>query len=524
MGENRMENVTDLALSALVRASAEATATRSRLAKRRLLADCLREAGAGQAALVVSYLSGRLPQGKIGLGPSLLRELDLPDCMLEAPALRLSEIDDAFTRLAGISGKGSKQARLALLCDLLARATPDERDFLFRLMLGELRQGALEGLLVDALAEASGLPQRDVRRAVMLAGDAAAVAEPALREAAAGLEAFRLEPLSPVQPMLAQPAETMAAALDALGEAGLEYKLDGARVQIHKRGSELCIYSRRLNDVTASLPEIVAQVSALPATDLILDGEVIALRGDGRPLPFQVTMRRFGRKSDVAGLREQIPLSLFLFDCLHRDGEDLIDQPADERYAALRSLDVPRLLVPRLVTGDRAQAQTFLRRALDEGHEGLMAKALGSPYAAGSRGADWLKIKQVHSLDLVVLAAEWGSGRRKGYLSNLHLGARDPATGGFVMLGKTFKGLTDKLLDWQTRALLELETTRDKHTVYVEPKLLVEIALNDIQASPQYPAGLALRFARVKRYRPDKTADQADTIDAVRALYAAQHG
>jgi len=516
--------VTDLALAELVRVSADAAATRSRLEKRRLLADCLCAAGAEQAALVVSYLSGRLPQGKIGLGPSLLRDLDLPAAAVDTPILRLSEIDDAFTRLADISGKGSKQARQALLADLLACATAEERGFLFRLMLGELRQGALEGLLVDALAEASDLPKRDVRRAVMLAGDASAVAEPALRDGAAGLEAFRLEPLKPVQPMLAQPAETMAAALKTLGEAGLEYKLDGARVQIHKRGSELCIYSRRLNDVTASLPEIVEQVSALPASDLILDGEVIALRDDGRPLPFQVTMRRFGRKSYDASVREQIPLSLFLFDCLHRDGDDLIDRPVSERVAALEALDAPRLLVPRCVTGDPAQAHAFLRQALAEGHEGLMAKALNSSYAAGSRGADWLKIKQVHSLDLVVLAAEWGSGRRRGYLSNLHLGARDPETGGFVMLGKTFKGLTDKLLDWQTRALLDLETTRDRHTVYVEPRLVVEIALNDIQASPQYPAGLALRFARVKRYRPDKAADQADTIAAVRALYGAQHG
>ena len=516
--------MTDLALTVLVRASAGAAATRSRLEKRRLLAECLKAAGVAQSALVVNYLSGRLPQGRIGLGPSLLRDLDLPDAGAGRPTLRLSEIDHAFTRLAGIGGKGSKQARQALLTDLLARATTDERDFLYRLMLGELRQGAHEGLLVDALAEATGLPERDLRRAVMLAGDAAAVAVPAFRDGAAGLEAFRLEPLKPVQPMLAQPADTMASALETLGEAGLEYKLDGARVQIHKRGTELCIYSRRLNDVTASLPEIVEQVAALPARDLVLDGEVIALKADGRPLPFQVTMRRFGRKSDDTALRRQIPLSLFLFDCLHRDGEDLIDRPATERFTALQALDAPRLLVPRKVTGEPEQAQAFLRRALAEGHEGLMAKALHSPYAAGSRGADWLKIKQVHSLDLVVLAAEWGSGRRRGYLSNLHLGARDPATGGFVMLGKTFKGLTDKLLEWQTRALLDLETSRDRRAVYVQPALVVEIALNDIQASRQYPAGLALRFARVKRYRPDKAADQADTIDRVRDLYTAQHG
>jgi len=516
--------MTDLPLAELVRASSGAAATRSRLKKRRLLAECLRAAGEEQAALVVSYLSGRLPQGKIGLGPSLLRDLDLPETAEDLSTLKLSEIDDTFTRVAAIRGKGSKQARQALLTELLTRATAEERDLLFRLMLGELRQGALEGLLVDALAEASGLPERDLRRAVMLAGDAADVAAPALRDGAAGLEAFRLEPLKPVQPMLAQPADTMAAALETLGEAALEYKLDGARVQIHKRGSELCIYSRRLNDVTASLPEIVARVAALPASELILDGEVIALRDDGRPLPFQVTMRRFGRKADDAALREQIPLSLFLFDCLYRDGEELIDRAATERVAVLEALDAPELLVPRCVTGDPTRAQAFLRQALAEGHEGLMAKALDSIYAAGSRGADWLKIKQVHSLDLVVLAAEWGSGRRKGYLSNLHLGARDPQTGGFVMLGKTFKGLTDKLLKWQTAELLGLETSRDTYTVYVEPRLVVEIALNDIQASPQYPAGIALRFARVKRYRSDKSADQADTIDAVQALYASQHG
>jgi DNA ligase-1 len=509
-------------LSSLVDVSRQVAATRSRLQKRACLTQCLREAAPDEVGLVVSCLTGRLPQGRIGLGPAILRDLGGGEAATATLALR--DVDATFGRLATLRGKGSQDGRRRELAGLFARSTAGERAFLVRLILGELRQGALEGLLIDAIADASSLPVAEIRRAVMLAGQPAVVADAAMREGRAGLARFRLEPLSPVQPMLAQPADDVDSAIGSLGEAALEYKLDGARVQIHRVGSEVRIFSRQLNDVTASLPEVVAAILALPAESLILDGEAIALRADGRPHPFQTTMRRFGRKSDVSAMRAKLPLSVFLFDCLHHAGDDLIDLPGRDRFARLASLRARSLMVPRLVTDDPALAQAFLDQALNAGHEGIMAKSLLSPYAAGSRGADWLKVKQVHTLDLVVLAAEWGSGRRQGWLSNLHLGARDPAAGGFVMLGKTFKGLTDKLLEWQTRRLLALEIGREGHIVHVRPELVVEIAVNEIQSSPQYPAGMALRFARVRRYRHDKAPGEADTIDAVRELYTRQSG
>jgi DNA ligase-1 len=507
-------------LQHLAHASREVAATRSRLRKRAALSACLDRAGPAEAALVVSYLSGVLPQGRIGLGPSILR--DLPGGTAAEATLSLADTDRIFDEIAGISGQGSQAARREHLADLFGRATETERDFLMRLILGELRQGALEGLLIEAIADAARLRAPAVRRAVMLAGEPASVAVAALAEGAAELDRFRLEPLRPVQPMLASPTEDMTTAMASLEQAGLEYKLDGARVQIHRVGRDVRIFTRQLHDVTARLPEVVETVLSCPVDSLILDGEVIALTPAGRPQPFQVTMRRFGRKSDVDEMRDKLPLTAFLFDCLHRDGEDLIDLPGAERSAALAAVAAPGRLVPRIVTADSAAAEAFLAGALAAGHEGVMAKSLTAPYAAGSRGADWLKVKQTHSLDLVVLAAEWGSGRRKGWLSNLHLGARDPATGGFVMLGKTFKGLTDRLLRWQTERLLGLELGREDHVVHVRPELVVEIAVNEIQTSPRYPGGLALRFARVKRYREDKRADEADTIDTVRAIHAGQ--
>jgi DNA ligase-1 len=356
----------------------------------------------------------------------------------------------------------------------------------------------------------------------MLSGSPSTVAIAARQDGLAGLEQFRLLPMNPVRPMLAQPAETMDEALESLGQAALEYKLDGARVQVHRVGREVKIYSRQLNEVTGSLPEVVEAVARMPGDELILDGEVLALRDDGRPHPFQVTMRRFGRKSKVEELRASLPLSVFFFDCLFRDRE-LIDAPFASRREQLLDLAGARQVVPAKVTADPAEAADFLTGALEAGHEGLMAKSPESVYAAGNRGADWLKVKQAHTLDLVVLAAEWGSGRRRGWLSNLHLGARSD-DGGFVMLGKTFKGLTDRLLRWQTEQLLAREIGREDQVVHVRPELVVEIALNDVQASPQYPAGLALRFARVKRYRGDKAAAEADTIETVRRLYARQTG
>ncbi|HEX5788386.1 MAG TPA: ATP-dependent DNA ligase [Woeseiaceae bacterium] len=508
--------------SDLVNVSREVAATRSRLKKRALIAATLRRAAAGEIALAVNYLGGTLPQGRIGLGPAVVRDaLASPPAV--APSLTLADVDAAVARIAGHAGKGSQAARRADLLALFGRATEAERDFLARLVQGEIRQGALEGVLVEAIADAAGVAVDAVRRAVMLAADPAPVAAAALAQGERGLRKFRLELMSPVRPMLAQPAADIDAAMQQLGEAVLDYKLDGARVQIHRAGDDVRIFSRGLNDVTERLPEVVAATLALPARQLVLDGEVIALK-DGRPLPFQVTMRRFGRTSDVAAQREALPLDIFLFDVLHAEGDDLLDIPLRERAAILADLAPATMRVERRLTDEPGAAAAFLAAAFEAGHEGIMAKAPGSPYAAGSRGAEWLKIKQAHTLDLVVLAAEWGSGRRKGWLSNLHLGARDPATGGFVMLGKTFKGLTDRMLEEQTAALLALETHRAGHVVHVRPAFVVEIAVSDIQQSPQYPAGLALRFARVKAFRPDKPAAEADTIGTVRALYVAQPG
>ncbi|MEJ2535314.1 MAG: ATP-dependent DNA ligase [Gammaproteobacteria bacterium] len=508
-------------LNRLVATSREVAGTRSQLKKRTILSDCLRGASAAELALLVDYLAGTLPQGKIGLGPAIFRELDAGPPAAE-PSLDLREADRAFTEIGAISGPGSRQARLDAVGRLFARATLDERDFLVRLVLGELRQGALEAALVDGIAAAFDVPETSVRRAVMLSGAPAAVALAAMQQGVAGLDRFRLVPMNPVRPMLAQPAESMDDALQSLGEAALEYKLDGARVQIHRVGREVKVFSRQLNDVTASVPEAVEAVAAMPGDDLILDGEVLALRENGRPHPFQVTMRRFGRRTKIGELRRSLPLSVFFFDCLYRDGE-LIDEPFAARREQLLDLAGNEKVTPGMVTADEAKAAAFLTGALEAGHEGVMAKSLASPYAAGNRGADWLKVKQAHTLDLVVLAAEWGSGRREGWLSNLHLGARSK-DGSFVMLGKTFKGLTDRTLRWQTRELLAREIGREGNVVHVRPELVVEIALNDVQQSPHYPAGLALRFARVKRYRDDKAPADADTIETVRRLYARQTG
>ena len=468
----------------------------------------------------MAYLCGETPHGKLGLGYATLR--DARSAARHGDPLTLAEVDAALARLRATSGKGSAGARTAQLEALFSRASDDERDFLRRLIVGELRQGALEGVMLDAIAAAADLPAGDVRRATMLAGGLAAVANAALTEGATGLARFAIRLMRPVQPMLATPADDLAGALATLGRAALEWKVDGARVQVHKDGDEVRVFTRSLNDVSAAVPEVVEAVRALPARQLILDGETIALAPTGAPRPFQVTMRRFGRKLEVERLRAELPLAVFFFDCLRCDGEDLVARPARERFAALAGALPPGLAIPRIVTSDVAEGEAFLAGALAAGHEGVMAKALDAPYEAGRRGAGWLKIKRAHTLDLVVLAAEWGSGRREGWLSNLHLGARDPASGGFVMLGKTFKGLTDATLEWQTAEFLARESGRDGHIVHVRPELVVEIAFNDLQASPHYPGGLALRFARLKRYRPDKTAAEADTIDTVRALYAAQ--
>jgi ATP-dependent DNA ligase I len=406
---------------------------------------------------------------------------------------------------------------------LFARARPDERRFLVELFMGEVRQGALEGVVQDAIARAAGLAASDVRQAAMYSDSIGEVARVALEEGAAGLARFSLRLLSPIAPMLASTAEDVEAALERLGPAAFEYKLDGARIQLHKAGDEIRVFTRHLQDVTARVPEVVEWARGLPARELVLEGEAIALRPDGRPQPFQVTGSRIGRSKDVEAARRATPLSSFFFDCLYLEGEGpLVTLPYSARAERLARTVPEGSLLPRIVTQAEDEAERFLRRALDAGHEGLMAKSLEAPYAAGQRGFHWLKLKSAHTLDLVVLAVEWGSGRRKGWLSNLHLGARDPESGQFVMLGKTFKGLTDAMLRWQTKTLLALEASRDDYTVHVRPELVVEIAFSDVQESPRYPAGLALRFARVKRHRPEKPASEADTIQTVQEIFRQQ--
>ncbi|HEX6134452.1 MAG TPA: ATP-dependent DNA ligase [Longimicrobiales bacterium] len=510
-------------LTDIVAASRDTTATASRNAKIARLADLLRGAPAEEASIAVSWLSGTLRQGRIGLGPAAVRAArDVPPA--DAPQLTVGEVDAAFARIAGMSGAGSTRVRVDALRALFARATDAEQEFASRLIWGELRQGALEGVLADAVARAADLPVADVRRAAQLAGSLPDVALAALKDGAAGLRAFGVQLFRPLQPMLAQPAEDMADAMARLERAALDYKLDGARVQVHRSGDDVRIYTRRLNEITPAVPELVESVRALPARELVLDGEAIALRRDGTPAPFQVTMSRFGSRVDVHRLLEETPLSTFFFDILQLDGESLIAEPLATRFDALRHALPESLVVPRIITDDVTEAQAFMSRALAAGHEGVVAKSLDATYDAGRRGGAWLKVKQADTLDLVVLAAEWGHGRRQGWLSNLHLGARDPENGGFVMLGKTFKGLTDAILEWQTRELLAREIGREGHIVHVRPELVVEIAFEGVQASPRYPGGVALRFARVKCYRDDKTAAHADTIDRVRAIHMSTTG
>jgi DNA ligase-1 len=503
--------------SDLVDASRKVAVSSGRLAKIDLLADLLRRADPTEIETSIAFLSGTPRQSKLGVGYSLLQRVASEPPRAGA-TLSVSDVDDTLAHLEGASGKGSAKLRESTLRALFERATKDEQEFLFRLITGEVRQGALEGVMIEAVARAAGIDASVVRRATMLAGDLSVVGKAALTEGAAGLDRYRVQLFRPIQPMLAQTADDMPQAIAQLGRAALEIKLDGARIQAHRAGSEVRVFSRLLNDVTQAVPEVVDAVRRLSVSTVILDGEAIALRPDGSPHPFQTTMRRFGRKLDVDELKSELPLVPFFFDILFAEDRPLIDEPYHRRTEILMGL-VPESQRPgRIVTADASEAQVFYDRAIAAGHEGVMAKSLDAPYEAGSRGSAWLKIKAVHTLDLVVLAAEWGHGRRKGKLSNLHLGARDPA-GGFVMLGKTFKGLTDELLEWQTKQLLELATRREGHIVWVRPELVVEIAFNGLQASPHYSGGLALRFARVVRYRADKTADQADTIETVRALH-----
>jgi DNA ligase-1 len=505
-------------LEELVRVSAAVAASPGRLDKISKLADLLSQLPPDDVPIAIGFLTGSPRQGRIGVGWATAaagRDREAAT----VPSLELRDVDSVFDQLSSVKGKNSGKERARLIGDLFARATGDEQQFLAALLMGEVRQGALEGVLLEAVAKAAGLPADRVRRAVMMAGDLGSVARAALGDDRENtLSQYQLEVFRPVQPMLADSAASIGDAWSPGVPTAVEWKLDGARIQVHRRDDRVAVYTRNLNDVTTRVPEVVETVRALPARELILDGEVIALGSDERPRSFQTTMSRFGRSQDAGELRAELPLTPFFFDVLLHDGESLVDSPLSERLERLETVAPKSLRVPRIVTTDLEEAVRFQEDALARGHEGVMVKSLSAPYAAGRRGSAWLKVKAVRTLDLVVLAVEWGSGRRKGWLSNIHLGARDPATGGFVMLGKTFKGMTDVMLEWQTKELLAREVRREGHIVHVRPELVVEIAFNDVQRSSQYPGGAALRFARVKAYRPEKSAAEADTIDAVRAF------
>ena len=567
-------------LSDVVRTSEAVSLASGRRVKIAEIAGLLRRAAPDEIPVAVAFLSGELRQRQIGVGYAALGGLlrpaggepdatgrsvtnpadpraaasDAPD---GAPGtepgprpLTLAETDSVFAAIGAITGAGSQAGRRRLLGTLFARATPAEQSFLTRLLAGELHQGALEGVMTEAVARAAGVDAAAVRRALMLGGSLPAVAEAALSAASAArqeqaaahesgdraaaaaalaaLRAFRLQVGRPLRPMLAASAPSVAAAFERVSPAAAEWKIDGIRIQVHRQGPAVRVFTRTLDDITARLPEITRAVLASPAGALVLDGEAIALDPGGRARPFQVTASRAGTQPAPGQEGPDVPLTPFFFDLLHLDGRDLVDEPATVRHALMAEVLPAGLRVPRLVTGDVAEAEAFFADAVARGHEGVVVKSLDGPYAAGRRGSEWIKVKPRHTLDLVVLAAEWGHGRRRGWLSNLHLGARDPA-GGFVMLGKTFKGLTDEMLGWQTERFLDIaeppgqrpgsDHSDARGVLHVRPEMVVEIAFDGVQASPRYPGGLALRFARVLRYRPDKQVAEADTIDTVRAIW-----
>jgi DNA ligase 1 len=576
-------------LSDVVEVSAAVAATSARNAKIEQIASLLMRVEPAEVPVAVAFLSGELLQGQIGVGYAAIGgafargtaaprvvpagevapdEAEVQAAAADAagnaasppgtPALTLTDVDAAFTAIGLVAGSGSQATRRTLLTELFARATGREREFLVRLLAGDLRQGALEGVMTDAVARAVGVPAEEVRRAHQLGGSLPEVAGAALAggnqttgfaaasapagageqaggvpAALAALRGFTLRVGRPARPMLAASAPDVATALSRISPAAAEWKIDGIRIQVHRAGPEVAVFTRTLDDITARVPEIVEAALSLPVTSAVLDGEAVALAHGGTPRPFQVTAARTASQADVARLRDQTPLTPFLFDLLHLDGTDLIDAPASERHALLSRIAPAAMLAPRIITGDLAAAEAFFAGAVAHGHEGIVMKSLDAPYRAGRRGGEWIKVKPRHTLDLVILAAEWGHGRRRGVLSNLHIGARDPDTGGLIMLGKTFKGLTDEMLAWQTGKLLELaepaaqipaETDRRQAhgVVRVRPELVVEIAFDGVQASSRYPGGLALRFARVLRFRPDKRPADADTIEAIRAIWSRQ--
>ncbi|AVV43928.1 ATP-dependent DNA ligase [Streptomyces sp. P3] len=505
-------------LTRLADVSREVAAVPARSRKIALLAELFREADAQDVPIVIPYLAGRLPQGRLGVGWKVLSR---PVAPADGPTLSVRETDARLTELGTVSGPGSQAERTRLVGELMSAATADEQRFLLGLITGEVRQGALDAVAVEGLAQATGAPPGDVRRAVMLAGSLQSVARALLADGPAALESFRLTVGRPVQPMLAHTASSVTEAVGRLGACAVEEKLDGIRVQVHRDGDDVRLYTRTLDDITDRLPEVTRAARGLAGSRFILDGEVIALDGTGRPRSFQETAGRVGSRVDVATAAEAVPVSPVFFDVLSVDGRDLLDLPLAERQAELARLAPEPMRVRRtLVSGpeDAGAAEEFSRRTLLRGHEGVVVKALDAPYSAGRRGASWLKVKPVHTLDLVVLAAEWGHGRRTGKLSNLHLGAR-ARDGGFVMLGKTFKGMTDAMLAWQTERLRELAVEENGYVVTVRPELVVEIAYDGLQRSSRYPAGVTLRFARVLRYREDKRPEEADTVETLLAAH-----
>jgi len=495
-------------LGDVVTASHEVAATAARSQKVHVLAELLRRLDRDEIVPSVGFLAGAPRQGRVGVGYRTIYALEQEPA--EQPSLTIADLDHAITAVQGTTGAGSATARKAILSDLLARATEDEAGFIRRVFTGELRQGALAGLMIDAVAKAAAVPRDLARRALMLSGDLTRTAEIALAEGEEGLRDVRFEIFRPILPMLASTAESAAHAVESFERSSVEWKLDGIRIQIHRRGGEVRVYTRNLNEITETLPGIVSAVRALPVTQAVLDGEALWMSESG-PAAFQDTVSQIDGDAPPEGI------VTFLFDALHVDGDDLLDEPLEERAARLDAI-APGLRIPSELTAEPEAAERVLEQALDAGHEGIVVKDASSRYSAGRRGKAWRKVKPVRTYDLVVLGAEWGHGRRQGRLSNLHLGARDPRTGEFVMVGKTFKGMTDELLEWQTRELRARETERQGIAVRVRPELVVEIALDGVQSSTRYPGGLALRFARVKRYRPDKDAAEADTIDDLRAL------
>ncbi|SDM44868.1 DNA ligase-1 [Streptomyces sp. cf386] len=505
-------------LTRLARVSQEVAATSARSRKIALLAELFRDAEADDVPIVIPYLAGRLPQGRLGIGWKVLSR---PVPPAAEPTLTVLDVDARLTELGKISGTGSQAERARLVGELMSTTTEDEQRFLFGLITGEVRQGALDAVAVEGLAQATEAPPAEVRRAVMLAGSLQSVAQALLADGPRSLARFRLTVGRPVLPMLAHTASSVAEAVDKLGGCAVEEKLDGIRVQVHREGDTVRLYTRTLDDITDRLPELTAAALELRGDRFILDGEVIAFDAGGRPRSFQETAGRVGSRADVPTAAKQVPVSPVFFDALSVDDRDLLDLPLTERHAELARLVPEPMRVRRaLVSGpeDLPRAEDFLAETLERGHEGVVVKALDAPYSAGRRGASWLKVKPVHTLDLVVLAAEWGHGRRTGKLSNLHLGART-ADGGFAMLGKTFKGMTDAMLTWQTERLQQLAVESGDWVVTVRPELVVEIAYDGLQRSTRYPAGVTLRFARVVRYREDKRPEEADTVETLLAAH-----